>query len=306
MAKKQKKIVDNSFKLKLENSKILKSIVETLASLIDESNFRITSKGFSVKSMDPSKICLLQLEISKDDFDEFECEKDFQIGLNLDDFDKILKRLSSNDTIELSYSEEQQKIKIGMNREGSTHKRVFSLACLDVDVEDVPMDQLLEIEYPSSWSFDPDLLMEAIKDAEIYSDIFTIEVAEKTGLKFTSSGQIGEMEYDLDLEDLEESDLDKTQKGSYSLTFLKSVMKLSNITEKLQIFLKNDHPLKMIFNILEGGELSYFLAPRVDQVEDFEEVEFEEIEEGDFEEVKDTEESKKELEEIEELVEEVE
>jgi hypothetical protein len=35
----------------------------------------------------------------------------------------------------------------------------------------------------------------------------------------------------------------------------------------LEIALKTDHPLKMNFDLLEGGKLSYFLAPRVEDGE---------------------------------------
>ncbi|MFX1411330.1 MAG: hypothetical protein ACFFA6_13350, partial [Promethearchaeota archaeon] len=94
-----------------------------------------------------------------------------------------------------------------------------------------------------------------------------MKAIEKQGLIFSSSGQIGEMEYNLNEDDLLDSNLSGTSSGSYSLTFLKAILKIGSITEKLEISLKSDHPLKMIFNILEGGELSYFLAPRVEEVE---------------------------------------
>lgn len=281
MAKKKKE----SVMIKLENSKVLKSIVETLASIIDEVNIVITPNEFSIKAMDPSRICLLQLTMEKENFDEYNCSKECNIGLNLDDLDKIMKRSSANDTITLSYQEEDRKIKIKMQKGETERARTFGLVLIDVDIEDVPMDNLLKTEYPSSWSFDPDILVEAIKDAEIYSDVLNIEAIEKIGLKFTSSGQIGEMEYQLDLDEFIDVDLSKTQKGAFSITFLKSVMKLANITENLKIFLKGDHPLQMLFNLLEGAELNYFLAPRVEEpVFEGEEIEFEEVEKGVFEE----------------------
>ncbi|MCK4479336.1 MAG: DNA polymerase sliding clamp, partial [Candidatus Lokiarchaeota archaeon] len=81
-----------TFTLKLENSRILKGIVETLASIIDETEFRVTPKEFTISAMDPSRICLLKLSIKKENFDEYQCDKDSKVGLNLDDLDKILKR----------------------------------------------------------------------------------------------------------------------------------------------------------------------------------------------------------------------
>ncbi|MFX0028950.1 MAG: proliferating cell nuclear antigen (pcna) [Candidatus Hermodarchaeota archaeon] len=256
-----------SFTLKLENSRILKGIIETLASIIDETEFRVTPKEFTISAMDPSRICLLKLSIKKDDFDGYECSKESKVGLNLDDLDKILKRSAANDSVEIDFNETDQKIKIKMQREGTSRTRTFSLALLDIDIEEIPMDNLLKIEYPSAWVLDPDFLVEAIKDAEIYSEILNINASEGQGLIFSSSGQIGEMEYDLSEEDLIESELQGTSTGAYSLTFLKAILKIASITEKLEIALKTDHPLKMNFDLLEGGKLSYFLAPRVEEEE---------------------------------------
>ncbi len=256
-----------SFKLKLENSRILKGIIETLSSIIDETEFRVTPKEFTISAMDPSRICLLKLSVKKDNFDEYQCSKESKVGLNLDDLDKILKRSAANDSVEIDFNEADQKIKIKMQREGITRTRTFSLALLDIDIEEIPMDNLLKIEYPSKWVIEPDFLVEAIKDAEIYSEILNITSTEGQGLIFSSTGQIGEMEYNLSEDDLIETSLNGTSSGAYSLTFLKAILKIASITEKLEISLKTDHPLKMIFNLLEGGELSYFLAPRVEEAE---------------------------------------
>ena len=259
-----------SFKLKLENSRILKGIIETLSSIIDETEFLVTPEEFTISAMDPSRICLLKLSIKKESFDDFKCSKESKVGLNLEDLDKILKRSSASDSIEIDFNEKDQKIKLKMQREGTSRVRTFSLSLLNIDLEEIPMDNLINIEYPSKWVTETELFIEAIKDAEIYSEILNIKATEGQGLIFSSTGQIGEMEYNLDQDDLIESDLNGTNSGAYSLTFLKAILKISPITEKLEISLRTDHPLKMIFNLLEGGELNYFLAPRVEEA-DFDE-----------------------------------
>jgi len=256
-----------SFTLKLENSRILKGIVETLSSIIDETEFKVTPSEFTISAMDPSRICLLKLSIKKENFDDFKCSKESKVGLNLDDLDKILKRSAAGDSVEIDFNEKDQKIKIKMKREGASRIRTFSLALLDIDLEEIPMENLLKIEYPSKWVIDTNFLVEAIKDAEIYSDILNMKATENQGLIFSSTGQIGEMNYELGLEELIESNIDETCSGAYSLTFLKAILKIASITEKLEISLKTDHPLKMMFNLLEGGELFYFLAPRVEEAE---------------------------------------
>jgi len=256
-----------SFTLKLDNSRILKVITETLSSIIDETEFKVTPKEFIITAMDPSRICLLKLSIKKESFDDYICSKESKIGLNLDDLDKILKRSASNDSLEIDFKETDQKIKIKMQREGKSRSRTFSLALIDLDREDIPMDNLLKIEYSAKWVIDTDFLIEAIRDAEIYSEILNMKAVKDDGLLFSSTGQIGEMEYNLSIDDLIQSDIEETCSGAYSLTFLKAILKMAPITEKLEVSLKTDHPLKMIFGLLEGGELNYFLAPRVEEAE---------------------------------------
>lgn len=263
----KKKVVQREFELKKDNSRILKGIIETLSSIIDEAEFTITPEALIVSAMDPSKICLLRVKIRKEDFDEYKCAEECKIGLNLDDLDKILRRSNTKDSIELLFNEGEQKLKIKMKREESERARTFSLALLDLDTKEVPIDNLLEIEYNTILTIEPDLLIEAIKDAEIYAEVLNMKSTEGQGLTFSASGQIGEMNYELGLDELIEPEINEDCSASYSLTFLKAILKIASITERLELSLRTDHPIKMVFNLLEGGELFYFLAPRVDEEE---------------------------------------
>ncbi|MFX1497256.1 MAG: proliferating cell nuclear antigen (pcna) [Promethearchaeota archaeon] len=261
-----------SFSLKLDDSRILKGIIETFASFSDESEFKVNSKEFVITSYDESMVSLIKFTMDKDKFDDYKCAKEQKISLNIDDLDKILKRSTVDDSIEIEFQETDQKIKLKMKNKNSNRVRTFSLSVLGTTREEVSIDKLQQIEYLATWAmtppdFSPDLLVEAIKDAEIYSDILNIKLDDSNGLTFNSSGQIGEMEYNIEVSDLPEKKIEETEVGAYSISFLKKILKLASITEKLDIFLKTDYPLKMIFNLLNGGILYYFLAPRVDKDE---------------------------------------
>jgi proliferating cell nuclear antigen len=256
----------DQFKFKIENSKIFRSISETLSSIIDEVKLEVNPKEFTIKAMDPSRICMLELQIAKGNFEEFTCKKKVQVGLNLIDFEKIIKRSSGNDTLTISHDDNKIVIQMKGNEKRT---KTFKLAEMDIDAEEVPVERLHEMVFESNFTMNCDLLAEAIKDAEIYSEVLNVKASEETGLLFSSTGQIGEMEYELGLEDLLDHHLQDTTTGSYALSFLKSIMKISSITEKLEIFLSEDHLLKMVFNLIEGGILTYFLAPRVNSEDTF-------------------------------------
>lgn len=260
-----------SFSLKLDKSRVLRVIIETLASIVTEAKFKVTPKGLTILAFDDSRICLLQLKIKDEDFDSYSCDKKLDIDLNIDDLDKILKRSTLNDSLEIAFKEADNKIKIKMQRKTEEDKkltRTFSLALSENEIENLHLDRLYEIDYVTNWEIEPSFLVEAIKDAEIYSEVLTLKATEGEGLLFSSIGTIGEMEYFLDLEDLRSSNINETCTGSYSLDFLKAILKISSITMNLEMGLKSDYPLKIIFSLENDCELSLFLAPRVEHEED--------------------------------------
>ncbi|MFX1236315.1 MAG: hypothetical protein ACFFAS_20385 [Promethearchaeota archaeon] len=154
---------EKSFRIKSDNSKILKSIVETLGNIIDESKIEVSPDALVIKAMDPSRICLLKLSLGKECFEEYQCSQKTSIGINLDSFDKVLKRSTSQDQITLSYNNSEAKIKISMKQEEKTRAKNFTLRLISLDVEEVPVENLESIEYDSFWTMDPEFLVEAIR-----------------------------------------------------------------------------------------------------------------------------------------------
>ncbi len=257
------------FKIKNENSKILKSIIETLSALIEETQLIVTPEGFHIKAMDPSKSCMVSLSIEKENFDEFECGLPCKLSLSLDDFDKILRRSTNNDHLILSYNEEEQRIKIQIIPEGATYSRTFYLALLDIDYEEVLVENLNRIVFHTKFCLDIDFLIQAVKDAEIYSDTLSMKSIQGQGLEFYSIGSIGEMRYKISPEDIPNLDLEIIEEScdSFSIDFLKKITKIHTIADEVDISLRADHPLKMEISLVEGGNLLYYQAPRAENEE---------------------------------------
>lgn len=264
----KKQTTNPGFKLSLNDAKIFKSIVDTLSNIVDETRIVLTPDKLVIKAMDPSRICLLKLEMSNDDWDLYDCDIEQDFCVNMEDLKKITDRAAQKDKIELSSDFKNQKIIISMNGENTNRRRSFRLGMLESEIEDVPVENLLKIDYDSSFSIDLKILEEALKDAEIYSEVISIKSTEEL-LHFSSVGQIGEMDYELDAEELEDYKSQNETEGSYSTNFLKKILKMRPITEKFMIHFKTDHPIRLEFSIIEGGKIDYFLAPRVEEV-DFE------------------------------------
>jgi proliferating cell nuclear antigen len=89
------------------------------------------------------------------------------------------------------------------------------------------------------------------------------------GLEFSAEGEVGDVQYQLDRDHLEDPNIKQDGRGVFSLAFLKNIMKISSISDKVTLHIANNAPLKFEFEIAGNGDakgkVTYFLAPRVEE-----------------------------------------
>lgn len=262
-AKTSAKNVDG-FHLKLNESKIFKGVITALSDIIYETTIIISPEKLEISAMDPSRICFIKFELLREQFDIYKCSETYQVPIFFDDFEKILRRTTEKDSIELISDMDAQKIKIRFQRE-SGRVRNFSLKLIELDYEEIPFDNLEGVEQMVFFDIDADDFNDLLKDAELYSEVLNLKTSDDEELSFSSEGIIGEFEAELGAEELLNLKIHEKAEGTYSSTFLKSFMKLSSVTELVNMEYRTQSFLKMIFNIIEGSKVITYLAPRVDQ-----------------------------------------
>ncbi|MEX2718698.1 MAG: hypothetical protein Q6370_020560, partial [Candidatus Sigynarchaeota archaeon] len=89
------------FNATLENSRILKGIIEAISFLIEETYVYIYPTGLKLNAIDSSHVAMLLAFIPKELFTDYKCTEDSKIGINVQDLLKILRRAKSNDEIQL-------------------------------------------------------------------------------------------------------------------------------------------------------------------------------------------------------------
>ncbi len=254
------------FKAKLKDSRVVRGIFEAVSSIITQVNLKVTPEGLSMTAMDLSHICLVSLNLKKEDLDEFETDQEYSLGINLIDLVKIIKRSGSDDEISFIHNPADKKLVIEMKPESAKKSRRFTMALMDLDDEEINLEGLEAMEFDNKTTLNVDFLDEAIKDAEIYAETLEVRVEDK--LIFSCSGNIGDMEYVLEKDELDSADFAETSKGIFALSFLKNVLKIASVSKQIRMQLRTEAPLKMEFDILNNSRILYFLAPRVEEDDD--------------------------------------
>lgn len=277
----QKKI--DGFHIKFNDVKSFKNITDTLKEIIDETIIKVSPKSVLIQAIDASRICMLQVEFKREDFDYYNCSKTYDVAINLIDLDKIMKRAVDSDEMDFISDKKDQKLKIIFKRDGG-RKRTFSLYEIELEYEELSFENLFMLEYPVSFTMDTSLFEIILKDAEIYAEAIDLKAIDDSKFIFSASGAIGEMEAELEEDDFISLTVIEKAIGCYSISFLKALMKLNPVVEEFKVSFSEEYPLKIEYKLKDNSELAYFIGPRVDQgdneeaEEDYEEDSPEELE----------------------------
>jgi proliferating cell nuclear antigen len=264
----------------LDNSKVLRSIIEAISFLIEETYVHIDPAGIKMNAIDGNHVAMLLATLPKDMFVEYKCTEEFKIGINVNDFIKILRRAKGDDQVQLIHNtDDKRTIIIKMKSDRST--RTFKLKSKEIQGYDAKEEGLLESfeeslkdKFTASIKLEGGVIEEIVKDALIISDLLKIEVqaAEKV-VSFKASDESGEVEVELDLggAGVIDSEVKGDAVGLYSLNFLDNIIKIQSIIDVFQLTIGNNIPMKISGTYSAGGgeggtegRIVYLLAPRVE------------------------------------------
>jgi proliferating cell nuclear antigen len=246
------------FRATISDKKLLIDSIATIAELIDEGVFKISKEGISLMAADRAMVAVVNFKISSKAFDEFEVDKEQEIGLNISNFLSVLKRAKGDDKITLRL-QDSSKLEIVFK---NSSKRRFVLPLLDITQEEVPpIDQL---EFKASAELEPEVLESGIQDADVVSDALLFE-ATSNKLIMRAEGDISKTEMELEKGEKPLIDLksDGSVRSRYPLDYLKKMIKASKLSDRVKIYFGQDYPMKIDFVSGDKVRLIFVVAPRV-------------------------------------------
>ena len=105
------------FKREIFQAKVKDVIIDSLSSLVNEINLEATSNGLSRQAMDNAHASLVSFNMKEEGFEEYRCDKNTKLGLNLFDFGKVLKLEKPNDVMTILANEDNSFLTIKFDNE---------------------------------------------------------------------------------------------------------------------------------------------------------------------------------------------
>ena len=239
------------FKAELSNPNILKSSFDAISNIVEEVQLQTDNDGIRLNALDKNHITFVHLELKKFLFDEYESTEPAKINVDTTELFKILKRAKNDDRVLLSLDD--NNLIITLEGEAS---RTFKIRLIDLEYdENTPP----ELDYPTSFEVPFNLLKDSSTDIGIYSDKIKLSVDENN-FTIKGDGEFGSV----DIEYLHGESIGDTVESVFSLDKVKEMLRADKISTMAKIKLGDNRPMSLSLD-MEDGELSFLLAPRIEE-----------------------------------------
>jgi proliferating cell nuclear antigen len=244
-------------RLVVQDAPALKSVIDCIASLVEEGQFEVKADGLHLMAMDPSQISMVSFTMPKSAFVEYDVSEERKIGIDISQLSNVLSRGKKGEKVELAVEEGRLVIRFT----GEKHKRTFKVPLIESGERS---QREPKIEFKSHATIKADAIKETLKDAKLVSSHVRLQLTPQQFL-VEVRGENGEVkaEFDNGSPELLELHTEAPVKATFPLQYLEDMVKATSGNSLVKINLETDRPLKLEYEI-EGAKIVYYLAPRIE------------------------------------------
>lgn len=248
------------FKLKVSDAKLLRDMATAISILVDEATFKIDPENLKLRAMDPSRVAMVDFEWPKTIFEEYTCTEPTKMCINISELLKLLRRAGRDEVVELSLDEKTARLQIRIT---GKYTRNFTMPTLEASEEEVPTPK---ITFNVRAKATTEGLRQAIEDAQLVSDHVRIQ-ADTEKLVFHAAGDLmgATIELQKGSDALLDLEVKESSKATFSLSYLSEIIKAASATSDIATLeFSTDMPIKLDFQQVKEGKLTFYLAPRIE------------------------------------------
>lgn len=250
-----------------------RTLMTALKDILLETNITFTPEGIKIINMDKSHTILAHLSLHADKFETYDCKLDkIIIGVNMLHLFKLINTIDNDDTLTI-YIEESDYMDgvvqyLGLKFEnGDIKQQKFQkLRLIEPEHEELVVP---EVMFSSVLNLPAADFQKTIRDLSCISDkieIRSVVGSEGAELIFRCSGgfaqaEVRRAESDGSMQYIKTQDKSKIIQGEFSLKNLSYFIKCTNLCNTIEMYLENNMPLVVKYNVASLGEIKLCLAP---------------------------------------------
>lgn len=245
-----------------------RTLMTALKDILLETNITFQPDGIRIINMDKSHTILAHLFLAAQNFEFYECKKEkIIIGVNMFHLFKLINSIDNDDTLTI-YIENADYVDgivshLALKFENSEIKqcKTQKLRLIEPEADEL---EYPDVKFSSVINLPSADFQKIVRDLSCISDKLEIKSVGNE-LIFKCSGQfasaeIHRAESDGGMEFILKQDSSKVIQGEFSLKNLGYFIKCTNLCSQIEIYLENDLPLVVKYNVASLGEIKLCLS----------------------------------------------
>lgn len=249
----------NRLEITTVQSSAIRILFESLKDVLTDVNIHANSQGIKIVSMDGSKSAIVHVKLLASQFEKFECPTPVVMGVNMLSLFKILKSIKNNDVITFIVTNDTTKLIIKIQNKEKQTEIISTLKLLDIDEN---LLHIPNIEFDSILTIPASDFQNHIRDLSVISNEITIKTDEESiilevdGDFASQSIKINKKSTNITL------DRSKETCNTFNLKYLLLFTKSSNLCNTIEVYLKSNFPIIILYDVANLGQLKFCLAPK--------------------------------------------
>jgi proliferating cell nuclear antigen len=252
--------------IKTVQSSTFKQVIDALKDILMDVNLEFDETGMKIVALDNTHVVMVHLKLDADKFEKYICDKKLYVGINIMKLHALIKTIGNKDELML-YVERNDPNSLGIRIENRTKgmRTNYKLSMLDINVVKIkipPPDFQTIITMPS---VDFQKIIRDMNNLAEYIEIRNVE----NQLYFNCKGEFCTQETVLEIDKCPNlSIVRKTEKpfeiiqGIFNIKYLLMFIKCTNLHNVVEIYLNNNFPLILRYQVASLGEIKLCLAPQ--------------------------------------------
>ena len=246
-----------------------RTLMTALKDILLETNITFTNEGIKIINMDKSHTILVHLFLAKENFEHYHCEKEkIIIGVNMFHLFKLINTIDNDDTLTIYIEKDDynegitQYLSLKFENGDIKQCKTQKLRLIEPEEEEL---QVPVVTFSSIINLPSSDFQKIIRDLSCISDKLEIKSVGKE-LIFKCMGQfasaeIRRTESDGNMGFLKQQESSSVIQGEFSLKNLGYFIKCTNLCNQIEMYLENDLPLVVKYNVASLGEIKLCLSP---------------------------------------------
>jgi proliferating cell nuclear antigen len=245
------------FEVEVSRIDPFRDLIKALSVIVDEGTFLMNEAQIKLLAMDPSHVAMVDFELPNEFFDNYKCEGEPRLSINIKEFLRFLDRVNRDEMVRVTLEEDKARLVINTQRGG--YSRRFEMPILEPLNEEVPQPKIF---FKAKVRMLTQSLRNAIRDANLVSEHVKIEVQDDL-FRVRAEGDMGSANsvWEKNSDDILEIDFEEDSSATFTLSYIQDIVNAAgSVGEVANLELSTDMPIKMDFEI-NKGRLIYYLAP---------------------------------------------